>query len=769
MKHMKYKSGCLLACALAIAPCLAAEAEPLDSFLNPLAGSTRWLVQSYDGPRLVASKAFAGGQLTSGSAHWTCHVKSAPVKDTSDALDLELTFRLAEGTAHASGVAAAFDFAGWSPDNYLLIPGSVYNGNRNRVVARGYATGLDRSDLYRKDLPLTTCDLPQLSPQPGKPSKLEVSACNATTPAICFYNRKTHRAFILLAEQGIRFAKNQDILDNGFTVEESPDRRRVSLLVSAPGVRSRKPEFIGFGSSPDRGVDWRAGDQITLHLRLYSFETAGIPGLLDRFMTVRKDVTGPNHPRNLIPFSEVVRRMTARIDSRFYDGKEFKFYCPENAPWISFGWVGGLIDTFPMLALGDDTHRARVTETFDFAIPRAQGKAGYFYGLLTEDGKAHGREGYDDHPEICLTRKNGDVLFWMIKQFQVLKAQGQASAIKPAWEDSARRLADAFVATWKKRGQWGNFVNVETGDVAVYNTTGGAMAVGGLALAADYFHRPEYLKVAEEAADYYYERDVAGLGMTAGACADILQNADSETAAGFMTALMALYETTGDTKWLAVSRTAANLAATWVVSYDYELPPRTELGRLGAKLAGAVWASTQNKHGAPGFCTSSGDPLFKIYRATGDRRYADLLRDVVHAHAEGIRTDGQITERLTYCDADSRGSRGGGSTGWNELNGFLMALEIPGVYVQMDRDELFVFDHVKVRDVRRGESGATMSITNPTAFPAAVTICAESARQAAKPLGCDAFLRWQRVALRPGESKRVAVTAAGTSIPVKQH
>jgi hypothetical protein len=254
---------------------------------------------------------------------------------------------------------------------------------------------------------------------------------------------------------------------------------------------------------------------------------------------------------------------------------------------------------------------------------------------------------------------------------------------------------------------------------------------------------------------------VIGLGMTTGGCADILQNADSETAAGFMTSLMALYETTGERKWLEKSRTLANLTATWVVSYDYELPPQTELGRLRAKLAGAVWASTQNKHGAPGFCTSSGDPLFKIYRATGDSRYAELIRDVAHAHAEGIRPDGQITERLTYCDADSRGSRGGGSTGWNELNGFLMALELPGIYVRTDEGEVFVFDHILVRDVHRSADGVTVTLSNPTSFPASVAIFGEAADQAARPLGYTAFLNWPHVELRPGESKLMTVDRQG--------
>ncbi len=629
-------------------------------------------------------------------------------------------------------------------------------------MRRSYASGLGREDLYKKDLPLTTTDLPQLSPTAGAPSKIEVSACNATTPAICVYNRQTKRAFMVFTEQGIR--QGEGVVDNGFSIEESADRTRATLVVSAPGVRERKPEFIGFGASPDHGIDWKAGDEVKLRLRVYDFVTPDISGLLEKFMTVRKSVTGVNQPRNLVPLSEVARLMTGRIDSRFHKGAEHQFYCPENAAWISFGWIGGLMDTFPMLALGDDLHLDRVTKTFDFAMPRAQGKAGYFYGALNHDGKVFGREGYDDHPEICLTRKNGDVLFWMLKQFQLLKVQGRAAAIKPQWEQSVKRLADAFVATWKQDGQWGNFVNVDTGAVAVYNTSGGVMAIGGLALAADYFHEPEYLKIARAAADFYYQRDFIKLGMTTGACADILQNADSETAAGFMTALMTLYEITNDASWLKKSRNLANLVGTWTVSYDYELPKNTELGALGAKFAGAVWASTQNKHGAPGICTSSGDALFKIYRATGDRRYAELLRDIVHAHAEGIKGGGEITERLTYCDADSRGSRGGGSTGWNELNGALMAVELPGIYVRTDRDEIYVFDHVEIKSVQRAANGITLEITNPTKFAARVAILAETGKQAKLPLGTTSFLKWPHLEIGAGATGTFRIEKDGSVV-----
>jgi lysophospholipase L1-like esterase len=743
-------------------------ATPVDGFMKPVSGSVRPLACWYDGSKLAASRIFTNGVLQSAATGWTCDPQAQPVAGEPDAHDLTVTFTLADGAAKSAGVAVAFDFARWSTNNYVLIPASVYNGNRNRTVGRGYNEGLDKSDYYRKDLPLTQTAVPRLDTETDVHSKLEVAACNASTPAVCIFDPAKKRGFILLAEQAGRNAAgdfirkgNGEIMDNAFAVEESADRSHATVVVSAPGVRELKPEFVGFSASPDRGMDWKTGDTVTLHLRVYSFAAADIPALLEKFMSVRKAVTGPNHPRDLAPASQVEQWMTARIDGRFYSSPTAKFYCPENAAWIAFGWVGGWMDTFPMLALGDATHLERVSQTFDYGL-KAQEPTGYFHYAIDAKGSVTFR---DPAPDMNMARTSGDMLFWMIKQFQLLQAQGRGNAIKPEWEAAMRKLADAMVLTWKKDGQWGKLINVKTGEVGEYNTTGGAMIVGGLALASDYFHQPEYLKVAKAAADYYYQRDFVKQGFTTGACADILQNAESETAAGFMTALMALYETTGDPAWLEKSRNLANLAATWTVSYDYELPKFTELGGLDAKLAGAVWASTQNKHGAPGICTSSGDPLFKIYRATGDRRYAELMRDIIAAHGESIRPGGFTNERLTYCDADSRGSRGTHVTGWNELNGALMALELPGIYLQTDADKFFVFDSVAAKIVKRDAAGVTLAITNPTKFAAQVSIFAERARSARQPLGYVGFLKWPKVEIKAGATVRVRVMADGTIQP----
>lgn len=738
----------------------------LTELLKPLSASLRPLVCWYGGSALQASRGMSGGKLELPGSIWNMKMDTKPVANRPDARDVSLTFTLEKGGATTAGIAAAFDFSNWSTDNYVLIPAAVYNGNRLRTSGRGYGQGQDPADLYRKDLPLTQTDVPRLQIEPGIPSKLEVNSSNVTTPAICVFDKKAKRGFIVLAEQGGRHASgdfirkpNGEIYDSAFSIEESADRGKASLVVSAPGVRERKPEFLGFSGSPDRGMPLIAGDVVKLNLRVYSFSTPDIPGLLEGFMTVRKDLTGPNHPRKLVPASQVENWMTQRIDSRYLQQGNVKFYCPENGPWIAFGWIGGWMNTHPMLVLGDDTHLERVTNTFDYGLKAQDPHTGYFSYAIHSNGSIDFRNPGKD---MTMSRTSGDTLFWMIKQFQLLKAQNRAKAIKPEWKASMKKLADAMVTTWKKEGEWGKLINYKTGKVGEFNTTGGAMIIGGLALASDYFKDPEYLKVAKQAADFYYQRDFVKQGFTTGACADIMANAESETATGFATALMALHEITGDKAWLEKSRNLANLAATWTVSHDYELPKQTELGGLGAKLAGVYWASTQNKHGAPGICTTSGDAYFKIYRATGDIRYAELIRDIVAAHGESIRPGGFTNERLTFCDADARGSRGNHVTGWNETNGIMMAQEIPGIYIRTDIDRIYVFDAVEAKVIKRDASGVTLEITNPTPHDAKVSLFAENADGAAKQQGYTAFIKWPKISVKAGGTTHVTTSFDGS-------
>ncbi|QMV66528.1 hypothetical protein HS960_02150 [Sphingobacterium paramultivorum] len=737
---MKKIVGSFLLCALALNS-FSQDWLPQKRDKNVL---FRLLDCQYEGAKLANSSTIGGR-----SDNWDVKQEILQKKGTNE-VTYRFTFK-AKRAMKDVGVAVAFDAYNWSSDNFVMIPAVVYNGNRQRIVNREYATGLDKTDYYRKDLALTSNPIPQLSPEYGAKSQLEVNISNTSTPLMAYLDRKQHKGVFLFTDQGITW-KNE-VKDHALIVEESEDRSVASFVVSAPGVRSRKPEFIGFSESPDRGISVAQGDELQIRVTRLEFQSTDVPYLYTRFMQERKLHVKETAPRNLMPMSEVFTRMAKNIDERYYAKDGVGFYCPENADWMSYGWVGGLINTYPMLALGDTAHFNRVSHTFNFALPQGRGASGYYYDVLGADSQVIYRDGAKLNPGIGLTRKNADVLYWMVKQFMLLKKQGKSSLITKTWENEVKQLADAFVKTWQEEGTWGNYLAIESGKIAAYNTTGGAMAVAGLTLAASYFHNDQYLAVAKDAAKKYYD-NFALVGFTSGACGDILQNADSETAIALTTSLMTLFEQTGKREYLDQAKNLANYTASWTVSFPYQLPENTALAKLGANLTGAVWASTQNKHGAPGFCTQSGDVLFKLFRETGTSLYAGLIRDVIHAHAEGIQPNGKITERLTYCDADSRGSRGdGGKTGWNETNGALMALEIPGLYVRKDKATAYAFDHILVKTVKKTSQGLSLTLHNPTAYDANVSILAEDAAEAARPLGENAFLDWnKKVNIKAGDT-----------------
>lgn len=721
----------------------------------------RPLICSYDGSKLIQSVPFNKGKAASGSSEWTCDKRAAKGVQ-------EYTFTLRKGAAKSAGVAVAFDFADWSRDNYVLVPAAVYNGNRFNALGGDYMPPFPREMFFNPKLPMTISNNPRLSVEPGKASKIELLTGNASTPAFAFYSPKQKRGWILLCEQGTRFG------NNGLIIEENASQNRITFVVSAPGVRVQAAGFGGFRPSGDAGADLHAGDSLTLRFKAIDFHAESIPELLNRFFKVRKELIGPNHPRNRVPFSYAHDAIAARFRERWREYPVGGYYLPENSPDFQLGWVSGFMQT-PLLALDDAKDRERMLRQMDFVVSKLQGKSGFFYGGITSQGKLRDDRTLDGGL-FALTRKNADTLAMFMKQFMILKRQGHQGLIKKEWSESARRLADAFAAIWSKHGEFGQYVDPESGEIAVYNSTGGAIVPGALALASEWFGEKSYLEVAKESADFYFKRDVAGRGLTGGHCGDISQDPDSESAFGFLESLMALYAVTGDRVWLDKAKVQAALASTWVLSYDHVFPPESQIAKLGCPMAGAVFASIQNKHAAPGICTSSGDSLFKLFRATGNRRFAELLRDIQHAHTEATEWPGHRTtgtgvgasmERIQPTDGEGKGAIGNfieTQNAWCELDGLMMATEIPGVYVRTDKPELFVFDHVSARIVSQRDGLTTVEIENKTPYDALVTVCAEDGKAAKTPLSCTGYLGWPKVSVAAGMKTVVSISSEGLTV-----
>lgn len=741
------------------------QAAPLSRLLSAINGSFRWSVKEFNGTVLLSEQTFSKEILQTKTGKWGVQLKAAPV--LAGVAEISATFRLNSGTARESAVSVSFDFSKWNPENYVLVPAAVYNGNRYRSIGNGYNPQYPKDMYYNSSVPLTISNNPRLSIETGQASLIELQTGNVATPAMCFFSKKEQKGFIVLTGQ------RTGLGNNGLTVAENAAKNSCSFSISAPAVRKMAAGFGDFHLSGDKAPDWKPGDEVVLGFRVYVFDATGIPYLLKKFMQVRKELSGLNSPRNLLPMSKLFEVAADICRGNFVEVPAGSFYRPENSKDFQLGWVSGMMNTYPMLALNDQKERERVFAELDFVVDKLQGKSGYFYGGIKANGEII-PEKVSPHfkPVQAMVRKNADALLWLMKHLQLLKAQGYGKSIKPGWEDAAKKLAAAFVRSWNKEGEFGQYIVPETGEIAVYNSTAGAIVPAGLALASGYFHQKGWLKTAGDAARYYYQRDVEKQGLTGGHCGDISQDADAESAFGFLESLMALYEYTGQKEWLKKAEIQAALGASWTFSYDPVFPADSEIGKLKSKMAGAVWASIQNKHAAPGICTASGDYIFKLFRATANPLYADLIRDIQHAHAEAVNMPGHLTtnnltgssmERIQLSDAEGKGSIGNfinTRNSWTETNGMLMALEIPGIYVNMDRKELYAFDHVKAQVMSGDRSGMTIRLTNPTGYDADVSVMAETEKQAVKPLGYVAFLGWPKVKVRSGETVNVKINPA---------
>lgn len=758
-----FLSGCFLSQVI-----YAQSFNEVNKSLKAISGSIQLGIKKYEGDHPVENME-VGQNSSLTFDDWRIQLDAKPVPGHPEAMDLTASFRLTAGVSLSTALSVSFDFSKWGRDNYVMVPAIVYNGNRYHSIGSSYSPPYTKDMYYNPQVPLTISNNPRLAIEREKASVVELQTGNAATPAMCFYSPAAKKGFIVLTDQQSAWG------NHGMTIAENAAQDSCSFALSVPAMRKLATGFGDFHKSGDKAVDWKAGDEVKLQCRIYVFDATSIPDLLTKFMDVRKTFIGPNQPRNQLPMSKEMEMATTICSNNFVTVPVGSYYTPENNKDFQLGWVSGMMNSYSMLALNNEKERTRVAAELDFVVSKLQGKSGYFYGGITANGELRPEKMHPGFPEVqAMVRKNSDALLWLMKHLMLFKAQGYGQMIKPEWENAARKLATAFANTWKKQGEFGQYIAPETGEIAVFNSTAGAIAPAGLAIASAYFKQPKWLQVAKESANYYYNRDVVKQGLTGGDCGDISMDANSESAFGFLESLMALYYYTNDKAWLKKAEVQAALCATWTISYDPVFPAGSQIGKLQSKMAGAVWASIQNKHAAPGICTASGDYLFKLYRATGNQLYADLIRDIQHAHAEAVNIPpyhittnnlvGSSMERIQPSDAEGKESIGNfinTRNSWTETNGMLMDLELPGIYLQTDKKKLYVLDHVAATLVKQDNKGTTLLLKNPTAYDANVAVFAETSRQASKALDYTAFVHWPKVALKAGEERQVYITAGG--------
>lgn len=690
-------------------------------------------------------------------ATWQC-IKTGKKVNTKST-DMSYTFQLAKGSAKAAGVAINFSFDQWSTDNYVIMPAAVYNGNRFEVLKYTYPPLFKKED-YKVDMPITITDIPRLNKYSGE-SKLELNTGDMTTPSIGVYFPKTKKGIWILTDQATELGNSV------LTLEENESRTKAEFTISAPCVREKVYYFMpptGLRNSNDTGVDWNQGDKVTLKCKVFVFENVNSPAELNnRFLEIRKDF-GTSKRIDQLPFSEAFKLMENQQNKEVWDEKN-SFYSLGGEGWNmkwQLGWVGGCMVTYPLSLIGQPISKERSLRNYDKVITQSQAKSGFYYscGKGTEWCSDCFNNPFPDN--LLLLRKNSDALYYFYKYCLSQRTINPNWQIPVEWKEPLRKFSDAFVSLWKKNGQFGHFIDIETGEIKVGGTNSAVMAIGGLVLASKFENRPELLQVAKDAARYYY-KNFTDKGVSCGGPSEILQSNDSESAFAMLESFMTLYEVTGEKEWLKYAEDSAAFCSTWMISYDYKFPANSLFGKLDMRSTGAVWASTQNKHGGPAICTASGDCLLKLYRATGNKLYLQMLNDLAHNLMQYISREdrpinelhpGWINERVNLSDWEGKQNVGqvfSGNT-WAQVSAMLTVAEIPGIYINSSKKEIAVFDHVEAVIVKKDEKGVTIKVTNQTTFDAHISVLSENTEQAKKPLGMYAYLNWKKIDVKAGQT-----------------
>jgi len=740
--------------------------------MNGIGCSIAFKLTQYEGVNPIRSAACEWAQssdeqqLRLDETLWNVRYAWQPVASNEDAIDYEATFKVVKGAVNEANVSVGLKLDRWSQDNYLLMPAAAYNGNRFRVSEQQYPPMLEREDEIGVDIPTTITDVPRLHLEEGS-SKIELRTGDLATPAVGCYLHSQKKGLLLLTHQGTALG------DSGLTVEESGDRSEAVISICAPAVRSSKYRMCNTKEpSDDRGYDFQEQDKVTIKFRLYVFDCPDISSLFDYFSKIRKDLTGPSELRHEIPFSSAWEILEEKYNRDNWQ-RDFEFYRSSTSPDPVFGewqtgWVGGAINTYPMLAIGNGSSKERSVKTLNFLFDKIQAPSGFFYGIFCKGNRFGDAFRRQEETSLVLLRKNADVLYFMTKQLMLLDKLGEP--IPAGWKEGLIRACDAFVRLWNKYGQFGQFVDLDKEEMIIGGSASAGIAPAGLVLAGQYFNRPDYIEVAKLSGQYYDEHFVKQ-GVTTGAPGEICQCPDSESAFALLESYVVLYEATGDSKWLGMAEETAKICATWVVSYDFQYAEETEFRKLDLRSTGAVWASVQNKHAAPGICTFSGASLFKLYRATGNTFYLELLQEIAHnlpqymsredrplriswggnRNGTAYSPPGWMGERVNLSDWEGKeniGEVAGGSC-WCEVSCMLMYFEVPGVYIQSDTGYICAIDHVDAEVVDNHSAAMTVKLINRTRFTAKVNVFVENSSDMGRVLGENAMFDYHSIVIEP--------------------
>jgi hypothetical protein len=640
--------------------------------------------------------------------------------------NVQMSAEVVQGALSDAVVGIAFRMQNWDVKDYLLMPAAAYNGNRFESRRIAYSPKLlDPKDIG-PDKGIIISDVPRLNINEG-PSQISLRCGDLAAPFVGIHHNKYKKGFLFY------FKPQNNWGDHGIVFQENRSRNEALLTLTTPVLRRGYQYRIADNQydSKDLPANFKKGDRIEFEFQLTNFQAAQIQDLFDKSFELRYPEFLNTALPAVHPFSSVFQVLEKKFNEQNFV-PEFGYYSvgmreTYTQDW-AIGWTGGMITTYPLYFAGADSTKKNVIRNFNWLFPKGIAPSGFFWETGEKGTIWYGGDQRKFHTkEWHIIRRSADALYFILKQ--LFHFQREKVAINAEWEKGLKSVADAFVRLWDTHGQMGQFVNSITGKIVVGGSTSAAIAPAALLYAYKYFGDENYRRVALQSAEYFYQNYIQK-GITCGGPGDALQNPDSESSYSMLESFMVLYEQTGDAKWLQRSREMAHQFATWVMPYNYVFPNNSLFGRMNFKTVGTVWANTQNKHSATGICTHSGSALLRLFRYTGDMRYARLLQEIARAipqylsHPDkpiGAMKIGWISERVNTTDWLEGIGEMAYMTTWAETAMMLTKLEVPGLYLHPEKAIAIAFDNIECKIVSADADALVIELSNPTKQHARIT------------------------------------------------
>lgn len=554
----------------------------------------------------------------------------------------------------------------WDNDSYLFMPACVYDGNRFKKSYVSYPPMYKACELGTNPEPVIS-DVPSLNPNGS--GTVEVTSADMSLPCVGVFSKKAKCAVFVFTEQQCCGKNIGFHVETGKITVQFPAKREAMYVM----CNTKYP-------SSDRGICVRKGEKVLSCLKIRTFDCENILQFYEIFFDNRHKLLFDKRAK-----CEYTRELWNICEEHMNeDNFSGEYYAETSKKWQA-GWVGGGMSSLPLLQFGNEKSKERAIQTIDFLTSHIS-DMGFFYGVVA-DGKICDDGFGNEHMKNCvLTRKIGDVLYFLFKHFDIVKP-------KKEWVDASKLCADAMVSLYEKYSSFGQFINVENGEMMFGGTASGASVIGALVKAWKFFDDEKYLNVAKSSGEKYYT-DFVARGISYGGPGEALCAPDSESAYALTESMTLLYEATGENRWLDYAQDSLRLFSSWVMPYSFKFPDECEFARLKINTVGSVFANVQNKHSAPGICTSSGEAIYKIYKYTKKQEYLELLRDIVSFIPQCVSTQdrpiyswdnpsqklksGYICERVNTSDWELEKSVGGVFNGscWPETSLLLTFSEL---------------------------------------------------------------------------------------------